>query len=101
MPLGHKLMRRKRIMAYCLRVVAPWRAALFDSAECDSVSRRTDRSLRGSYSRVYHGLMQTTVVEVREPHLFCCHVHMLLIEDTCMSDECIECVFMSTAEVVD
>ena len=37
-----------------------------------------------------------TVVEVREPHFFGHHVHVFLVEDTGMSDECREAVLMDT-----
>ena len=88
-------------MAYGLRVVAPWRTSLLDAAECHSVACRAYRGLRCSDAWVYDSLMIASVVEVREPHLFCGHVHVLLVEYACVRDEGVESVLMCAAEVIN
>ena len=100
-PIGHKFVRRESIVADSLRQIAPWRTTLLDATEGNTVTCRTNRSLRSADARVNDALMQTTIVKVREPHLLRCHIHMLLIEYSRMGNESIKCISVSTTEIID
>ena len=100
MPLGYILVRRICIVTLSLRKIAPRRTTLLDTTESHAVPSRTYRSLVSTHARVNLALMKTTVVEVREPHFFCGHIHMLLVEDAGMSNERIKRILVSSTEII-
>ena len=100
MPFCNHVMRGHPVVPHCLRCRAPRRPALADASECLPVAGRSHRAIRSARTRVCPVFVETSVVPVREPHLFGSHVHVLFVEYPGMRYESIEDIAVNPAEVV-